>query len=62
MTYGVSERQAYQMLTLPRASHRYLSVGDEQAPHRMRIRDLAQARVSYSYRRLHVSSSGRAGR
>ena len=42
------------MLTLPRASHRYQSVADEQAALRMRIRDLAQARVSYGYRRLHV--------
>ena len=42
------------MLTLPRASHRYRSVADEQAALRMRIRDLAQARVSYGYRRLHV--------
>ena len=30
------------------------SVADEQAALRMRIRDLAHARVSYGYRRLHV--------
>ena len=42
------------MLTLSRASHRYKSVADEQAALKMRIRDLAQARVSYGYRRLHV--------
>ena len=42
------------MLTLPRASHRYKSVADEQAALKVRIRDLAQARVSYGYRRLHV--------
>ena len=39
---------------MPRASHRYRSVANEQAALRMRIRDLAQARVSYGYRRLHV--------
>ena len=50
----MSERRACEVLTLPRASHRYLSVADEQAALRMRIRDLAQARVSYGYRRLHV--------
>ena len=50
----MSERLACEVLTLPRASHRYLSVADEQAALRMRIRDLAQARVSYGYRRLHV--------
>ena len=54
MAYGVSERRACQVLTLSRASHRYKSVADEQAALRMRIRDLAQARVSYGYRRLHV--------
>ena len=50
----MSERRACEVLTLPKASHRYRSVADEQAALRMRIRDLAQARVSYGYRRLHV--------
>ena len=54
VAYGVSERRACEVLTLPRASHRYRSVADEQAALKMRIRDLAQARVSYGYRRLHV--------
>ena len=52
--YGVSERRACEVLTLPRASLRFRSVADEQAALRMRIRDLAQARVSYGYRRLQV--------
>ena len=43
-----------EVLTHPRASHRYRSVADEQAALRMRIRDLAQSRVSYGYRRLRV--------
>ena len=34
--------------------YRYESVADEQAVLRMRIKDLARARVSYGYRRLHV--------
>ena len=42
------------MLTLPRGTHRYGSVADEQAPLRMRLRELAQTRVGYGYRRLHV--------
>ena len=50
----MSECWACQVLTLPRASHRYRSVADEQAALKMRIRDLAQVRVSYGYRRLHV--------
>ena len=50
----MSERRACGVLTLSRASHRYRSVADEQAALKMRIRDLAQARVSYGYLRLHV--------
>ena len=41
-------------MALSRGSHRYRSVADEQAVLRMRLKDLAQARVSYGYRRLHV--------
>ena len=52
--YRVSERRACEVLTLPRASYRYQSGADEQAALRIRLRDLAQARVSYGYRRLHV--------
>ncbi len=37
-----------------RSSYRYQSVADEQAVLRIRLKDLAQARVSYGYRRLHV--------
>ena len=42
------------MLTFRRSTYRYESVAAEQAALRMRIRDLAQARVSYGYRRIHV--------
>ena len=52
VAYGVSERRACQVLTLPRASHRYRSVADAQAALTMRTRD--GARVSCGYRRLHV--------
>jgi len=41
-------------LQFHRSSYRYRSIAEEQAALRMRIRDLAQARVSYGYRRLHV--------
>jgi putative transposase len=37
-----------------RSTRRYRSIADEQAALRIRLRDLAQARVSYGYRRLHV--------
>ena len=42
------------MLRFNRSTQRYESVADEQAALRIRIRDLALARVSYGYRRIHV--------
>ena len=54
VAYGISERWVCQVLTLPRASHRYHSVADEQATLKMRIRGVAQSRVSFGYRPLHV--------
>jgi putative transposase len=52
--YEVSERRACRVMDLSRHSCRYRSRADEQAALRIRIRDLAYARVSYVYRRLHV--------
>jgi len=52
--YGVSERRVCQVLGLARTSYRYRSRADEQAALRIRIKDLAYARVSYGYRRLHI--------
>lgn len=54
VAYGVSERRSCQVLTFRRSTYRYRSVADEQAALRLRLRDLAAARVSYGYRRLHV--------
>ena len=42
------------MLRRPRSVYYYKSRKDEQAALRMRIKDIAQARVSYGYRRIHV--------
>lgn len=52
--YGASERRVCQVMQFHRSSYRYRSIADEQAALRIRIRDLAQTRVSYGYRRLHV--------
>jgi putative transposase len=41
-------------LTVARSSERYQSVADDQAPLRIRLRDVAAARVRYGYRRLHT--------
>ena len=52
--YGVSERRVCGVIQLQRSTCQYRSVADEQAALRIRLKDLAQARVSYGYRRLHV--------
>ncbi len=54
VSYRVSQRRVCQVLQCNRKIYRYKSIADEQAALRIRIRDLAQARVSYGYRRLHV--------
>ena len=54
VAYGSSERRVCQVLTFGRSTCRYESVAAEQAALRMRLKDLAQARVSYGYRRLHI--------
>ena len=52
--YGASERRSCRVLRMARSTQRYQSVADEQATLRIRIRDLAHARVSYGYRRIHI--------
>ena len=54
MCYRVSERRVCGVIKLQRSTCRYRSIADEQAALRIRLRDLAQARVSYGYRRLHI--------
>jgi putative transposase len=52
--YQVSERRVCRVLQVSRCCCRYRSIADEQAALKIRLKDLAQARVSYGYRRLHV--------
>ena len=54
VAYEVSERRVCRTLGFPRATHRYQSVRDDRAELRIRLRDLAAARVRYGYRRLHL--------
>jgi putative transposase len=49
-----SERRACHVLGVNRSSQRYHSTANDQSALRMRLRDLAAARVRYGYRRLHV--------
>jgi len=50
----VSERRACAAMAFPRSSQRYEATRDPQDALRVRLRDLAGARVRYGYRRLHV--------
>ena len=50
--YGVSERHACTVVLLPRATHQ--SIRDPLTALRMRLRELAQARIRYGYRKLRV--------
>jgi putative transposase len=52
--YGVSERRVCGVLRFPRSSHRYRTTRDGQAALRLRLKELAAARVRYGYRRLHI--------
>ncbi len=52
--YDVSERRACGATAFARSSQRYRSRRDPQTALRMRLKELAAARVRYGYRRLHV--------
>jgi putative transposase len=52
--YRVSERRACRVALVCRHTMRYESARDPQDGLRMRLKDLAAARVRYGYRRLHV--------
>ena len=52
--YRVSERHACQLMRVPRATYRYRSYADPRTELRLRIRELAQTRVRYGYRRIRV--------
>ena len=53
-TYDASVRRACEVATAPRSSYHYHPRLDRQEHIRIRLRDLAYARVSYGYRRLLV--------
>ena len=52
--YRVSVRRACMVIELGRTTYYYQSRADLQTALRIRLRDLAYARVRYGYRRLHV--------
>jgi putative transposase len=52
--FGVSERRGCAALRFHRSSQRYRSSRDDQAPLRLRIREIAAVRVRYGYPRIHI--------
>ena len=52
--YTVSARRACEVIGQTRSSHYYQSLADPQTALRVRLRDLANTRVGYGYRRLHI--------
>ncbi len=52
--YSISERRACQTVRCARASYRYRSDRNPRTALRQRIRELAQARVRYGYRKIRV--------
>jgi putative transposase len=53
-SYRVSERRACRIARMNRATFRYRSYRDPRKELRMRIREIAQARVRYGYRKIRV--------
>lgn len=54
LAWEVSERRACRAMGFARSSHRYESQADRQEELRVKLREMAGARPSYGYRRLHV--------
>jgi putative transposase len=52
--FHVCERRACRVIPVHRSTHRYCSVAQDQTAVRMRLRDLAAARVRHGYHRLHI--------
>ena len=53
-SFQVSERRACKLLEFPRSVYYYRSRADPQTELRLRLKDLAAARVRYGYERLHT--------
>jgi len=53
-SYGASERRACRVLCVTRGTYRYRSCCDPRTELRMRVREIAQARVRYGYRKIRV--------
>ncbi|EDZ98310.1 integrase catalytic region [Burkholderia sp. H160] len=52
--YGLDTKRACRLVRRARSKHDYRSVKDPQTALRQRMREIAQTRVRYGYRRVHV--------
>jgi putative transposase len=52
--HRISQRRACRLVKQHRSSHYYRSVKDPRHDLRLRMREIAQVRVRYGYRRIHV--------
>ena len=52
--YSASERSGCEVTGTHRSTYRYESVRPSQAALRQKIRDLAQSRMRYGYKRIHI--------
>ncbi len=52
--WKVSERRACRVMKVPRSTQQYKPRRDEQADLKKRIKEIAETRVRYGYRRIHV--------
>lgn len=52
--HSVSERRACRLIGISRTTFRYVHTRDPQDWLRQRIRDIAQTRIRYGYKRIHV--------
>jgi putative transposase len=52
--YGLPTQRACRLMGQARSTHYYRSVKDPQTALRQRMREIAQARVRYGYRRVHM--------
>jgi putative transposase len=57
--WDVSERRARDVLRVHRSLNRYQSQADDQAPLRLRIREIAFTRIRYGYMRIPEQSGHR---
>ena len=57
--YRVSQRRACQVARIPVSTFRYQSTQEPRTALRLRIREIAQVRIRYGYRKIRVAAEAR---